>query len=104
MNSIAHSITLVVTKPMAAPSCWRFTTEKRATAVPMPAMPVQRSRKSPPEDLAVVPGGEHSARVRQHLAIEEGGWDPGDERGEIQQARDERGSSQWSHDDVLVLR
>ena len=47
MNSIAPSITLVVTKPMAAPSCWRFTTEKRATAVPMPAMPVQRSRKTP---------------------------------------------------------
>ena len=29
---------------------------------------------------------------------------PGDECREIQQARDERGSSQWGHDDVLVLR
>ena len=47
MNSIAPSISRVVTKPMAAPSCWRFTTEKRATAVPMPAMPVQRSRNTP---------------------------------------------------------
>ena len=56
----------------------------------------------PPEDLAVVPGGEHRARVRQHRGIQEGGRDPGDERREIQQARDERGSSQWSHDDVLV--
>ena len=90
MTMTAASNIRVVTKPIeAAPLC-RLITGYSATAVPMPARAVTRSRKAPEEHLGVGTGAEDVVRIVQHGAEQEDGRDRGEEGDQVEDAPGER--------------